>query len=249
MMFLRLPRAARAALCVLLISALCACAPMPPKQAYNREANQMIKRIDVLPMRRAEVGLDIFNHPGYSFGLIGLAIAEADMAPKRNWVEAEVKQLQFDGAGIFRDRFNQAMTAKGYQLIWSAPAVEDPAKAAPRGDWGYRKHYFADAHADAQLDVSINYVGFAAAGAGSSAPYHPTVAVAAKLVSPDGKAVLMADQIAYNAVFPKTQAITINADPAYTYPEFTTLRAAGSKAFDGLRAALESAADELARQY
>jgi len=237
---------------VLLLSALSlsACVNAPPKPAFNHAANASLKRIDVLALPESRVGLDILNHPGFSFGLIGLAVAEANMAPKRNWLEAQVRDHKFDQVAIFRERLTQAMTAKGYELIWSEPTTEDPKHPAAREQNGYRRSYAADPRADAQLDVALNYVGYAAAGAGENSPYRPTVGLSAKLVGADGKAVLMSDQILYNPVFPNTRgAITINADPAYTYPEFNALEASGATALDGLRVALESAADELARQY
>ncbi|QBB69150.1 hypothetical protein ELE36_01450 [Pseudolysobacter antarcticus] len=240
----------RAGCLLALVSMLAACVSAPPKQAYNREANTTIKRIDILPMPNSEVGLDILNNPGYSFGLIGLAIAEANMAPKRNWIEAQVRQGNFDHVAIFRERLTQAMAAKGYELVWPTSILEDAKKPASRDKWGYRQSYAADANAEAQLDLAIRYVGYASAGSSDSAPYRPTVALSAKLVSRDGKTALMVDQIIYNPVFPNSQsAITINADPAYTYPEFNALQASGAKALDGLRKALESTADELAKQY
>jgi hypothetical protein len=240
----------RAACLLVLVSMLAACVSAPPKQAYNREANTTIKRIDILPMPNSEVGLDILNNPGNSFGLIGLAIAEANMAPKRNWIEAQVRQGNFDHVAIFRERFTQAMAAKGYELVWPTSPLEAAKKPASRDKWGYRQSYAADANADAQLDLAIRYVGYACAGSSDSAPYRPTVALSAKLVSRDGTAALMVDQIIYNPVFHNSQsAITINADPTYTYPEFNALQASGAKALDGLRQALESAADELAKQY
>lgn len=171
------------------------------------------------------------------------------MAPKRNWIEAEVKQGKFDHVAIFRERFSKDMAAKGYELVWPSPVVEDPKQQADRGDYGYRKSYAAVSE-DAQLDLNLGYFGYTAAGARDDSPYRPTAIVTAKLVSRDGKSMLMADQIIYNPVFPKSeQAITINADPAYTYAEFNALQAAGSKALEGLRAALESSADELAKLY
>lgn len=239
----------RAGCLLVSVCSLSACVSAPPKQAYNREANSAIKRIDVLPVRNTEVHVDILNHPGYSFGLIGLAIEEANMAPKRNWVQALVKDGQFDHVAIFRERFTKDMAAKGYELIWPEPVVEDPKKEAPRADYGYRKSY-GSATDDAQLDLNIGYFGYAAAGTSDSAPYRPTAIVTAKLLSRDGKTVLMADQIIYNPVFPKSeQAITINADPAYAYPEFDALKSVGPKALEGLRGALESTANELAKQY
>lgn len=240
----------RTGIAVLLSACLGACVSAPPKQAYNREANESIRKIDVLPMRQSEVGLDILNNPGFSFGLIGLAVAEANLAPKRNWLEGLVRDHEFDQVAIFRERLTQAMAAKGYDLTWATPVVEDGRRPARRDTYGYRADYGIDAGADAQLDLTLNYVGYAAAGSREDAPYRPTVALSAKLVSADGKTMLMSDRILYNPVFPNTRgAITVNADPAYNYPEFNALRGAGTRALDGLRTALEGAADELAKQY
>lgn len=239
-----------ACLLLLVVLALSGCASAIKKQAYNREANAAIKRIEVLPMRPSEIRLFIVNNPGYSFGLVGALVAEANLAPKNDWLREQVRGAEFDHVAVFRERLTQALGAKGYELTWPAAPVEASGAASPRDMRGLRKSYSATARADAQLDVAFGFIGYAAAGSGDGSPYRPTVVLTARGMSADGKTVLFADHILYNAVFPGVgNGITLNADPRYAYPEFNALRAAGGQAVEGLRTAFEASADELARQF
>jgi hypothetical protein len=236
------------ALLVLACLVLCGCISGPQQRTYNREANANLKTIDVLPMRKGEIDLLIVNNPGYSFGLIGFAIAEANRAPKANWLKEQVRTNNFDAVSTFRNALDDAMRERGYELRWSDPVMEGDGSKTRRNNWGLRKEYVS-ASADAQLDVNFGFIGYAAAGSGDSAPYRPTVVTVARLVSADGKRVLFEDHIIYNSVFPwQGKAITLNPDERYRYPDFDDLKAAGSTVVDGLGPAFEAVAVELARQ-
>lgn len=241
-------RAKLTAVCVLLL--LGGCVTAPKHLAFNHDEAAAAKRIVVLTMRHSDIDLLIVNNPGYSFGLIGLAIAEANRAPKSHWLRDEVATAHFDHVAEFRDALTTAMVARGYDLRWSDPAQQpDDAKDVAREQFGLRKAYTPIADADAQLDVDFGFVGYAAAGSGDGAPYRPTVVVSARLVGADGKRVLFEDYIVYNSVFPfLDKPITIEPDEHYRYPEFNALHDAGPEVVTGLRIAFRAAADELAKQ-
>jgi hypothetical protein len=241
----------RCLLVLLLAAMLGACVSMPKSQAYNRAAAAHIKTIDVLPMRPSEIDLLILNNPGYSFGLIGTAIAEANRIPKRNALREQALAHGFDHVAATREQLDRAFAAHGYTLRWPDPVMEpDRGPKAKRDGNSLRKSYPpASAGADALLDVNFGFVGYAAAGSSDGAPYRPTAVLIARLVSPDGKQVLFSDFVIHNNVFGQQQAITIDPSDAYRYPDFDDLEAAWPQAIAGLRQSVELVADELARQF
>ncbi len=228
---------------------LTACATAPPQQSYNRAANSQIKTIRVLPMRESETGL-FFNSPGMQFGLIGALIATGDMASKRSRLVQNLAAEHFDPQAIFKARFNDTMQRRGYTILWPVPMTESQASKVPRERWGERKAYAALSDADAQLDVNFGFMGYAAAGAGKSAPYRPTVSMSARLVSADGRAKLFSETLNYNTIgaFNVGNPINISPDPACAYPNFSDLQVAGASSAQCLTAAIEAVADKLAEQ-
>lgn len=233
-----------ALLCLLMAG----CVSGPRQRAFDKTAGMAIKSIEVLPMRHSEIDLFIFNNPGYRFGLIGLAIAEANRAPKSRWLRNEVSKAGFDPVATFDSAFEDAMRNADYELVWNPRPMEDAKSATRRDNSGLRRSYGASS-SDAQLDINFGFIGYAAAGSGDGAPYRPTVVLNARLLDASGKRVLFEDQIIYNAVMPgKSKAITINPDNRYRYPDFDDLEAAGPVAIEGLTPAFSATAQELARQ-
>jgi hypothetical protein len=235
------------ALAALLLLALTGCVTFPEPQAFNREAHTNIKNVSVLESRRTEVRVFMLNNPGASFGLIGGLIAAADEASKEKTFRATLAKTGFDPYAYFKERLTAKMGEKGYTLVWPQAQVE--TAKAERESVGLRKNYGAIQTADAQLDVNLDFVGYAAAGAGAGSPYRPTVTASVRLVSADGKQNLFTDFITYNNVFNLQKSIVLSADPAkYSYPRFNDLDTAGNDAVEGLKIAIDSVAGEIARQ-
>jgi hypothetical protein len=230
---------------------LAGCVTAPKHLSYNKDANTGVKRVVVLSMRHSDIDLLIVNNPGYSFGLIGLAVAEANRAPKRHWLQDEVAKDRLDYVTEFKDELTQAMSARGYELRWPDPVqAADGAKDVARENFGLRKTYQPAGDVDAILDVDFGFIGYAAAGTSDSAPYRPTVVVSARMLGRDGKHVLFEDFIVYNSVFPFLKdPITVEPDEHFVYPEFNALQHAGPEAVKGLEVAFRSTADELAKQF
>ena len=240
----------RLILAVLVCAALTACVKAPKRQAYDPKSRAAVTSIDVLPMRYCQIELIIVNNPAYSFGLIGLGIAEANRKPKANWLREQVSERRFDPVATFREAFIAAMTERGQSVRFAEPAMEAKSASTRRTIWGSRKSYDGIAtEADALLDVNFGFIGYAAAGTGDGSPYRPTVILSVRLVSADGRRVLYEDQIVYNAVFPGgDKAITLNPDERFRYPDFDDLKAAGLTSVDGLEIAFREVAKALAEQ-
>ena len=237
-------RALIIAACALILGA---CVSAPKQQAYNRELNSSIKRIHILPMPNEKLQLFIFNNPGYNFGIIGALVAEGNRTAKQTWVRNAGVTANFDYLTTFRGTFEAAMRERGYELIWPASLVESK-DSVKRDAFGYRKKYASVSDADAQLDLALQFVGYAAAGPGDGQPYRPTVNLSVRLLSADGKQVLYADTVRYHNVASDQQAIILEPDPDYAYPDFDDLKKAGPVAIDGLKLAVEACATALAKQ-
>jgi hypothetical protein len=224
------------------------CVTGPQQRAFDKTANARLESVEILPMRQSDVGLFIFNNPGYSFGLIGITIAEANRAPKVRWLKGEVEKAKFDHVDTFFSALDSAMSDAGYTLVADQPRVETEDAQAKRDALGFRRAY-GTSNRDGQLDVNFGFIGYAAAGSSDKAPYRPTVVLNARLMDSSGKHVLFEDQIVYNAVMPGAgEAITLNPDERYRYPDFDQIKAAGPEVVDGLKVAFTSVAQELARQ-
>ena len=226
---------------------LTGCVTLPEQQAYNREAHANIKTFDVLQARNTSVSVFMLNNPGASFGLIGGLIAASDEASKEKTFRDTLAKAGFDPEAYFKERLTAHMVEHGYTLVWPQSQIE--TSKAQREMVGLRKAYPAVQNADAQLDVNLNFVGYAAAGAGAGSPYRPTVTASVRVVSPDGKQNFYTDYFAYNNIFNSAKSVVISADPVkYSYPHFTELNAAGPDAVEGLRVAIDAVASEIAHQ-
>jgi hypothetical protein len=238
-----------ASVAILAAAFLSGCVSMPKQQAFNHEAHRNLKSIAVLETMPTHTSVFMLNNPGMSFGLIGGLIAAADQANKEKKFHDIQTQAGFDPLAYFKDRLTAHMGERGYALVWPQAQVE--TKKVPRAAaFGLRKSYQPVAPgSDAQLDVNFGFVGFAAAGAGKGAPYRPTVTLAARLVSADGRENFYTDYFAYNNVFNMSNAVALDGDPMqFSYPGFDDLEKAGPQSLEGLKVAIDSVAAELARQ-
>jgi hypothetical protein len=223
------------------------CASMK-QQSFNRELNSELKTIQVLPMPQANVRLFIFNNVGNNFGLLGLLITEANRNGKETALQKIVASSDFNQFELLKQHFTKEMADRGYQLIWPNPLTEKP-DASKRDTWMLRKNYGAISNADAQLDLGVTFVGYAAAGNGKSQPYRPTLNMGVRLVSADGKKVLMQDQLLHHNVTNSGTAIIVEPAREFSFPNFKDIKAADQKAVDGLRVAVQASAKALAEQF
>ncbi|MBE5315241.1 MAG: hypothetical protein H4O13_07550 [Xanthomonadales bacterium] len=237
-------------LLLLSLALLGGCVSAPKSRPFNAAAHADLTHVEVLPMRQTALDVYIVNNPGASFGLIGGLIAEAHLASRRSWLKEQIEAKQFDHVETFRTAFAEAMAREGYTLSWPNGNVEAAKPKIARNIWGVRKAYPAPSEPAAQalLDVNFGFVGLASAGSSDGAPYRPTVVLTARLMDASGKTELFQEVITYNNVFPNTgNTVLITPDPAYAYPDFDALKAAGTAPIDGLDQAFRRVAERLAQ--
>lgn len=229
-----------------LVLSLAGCVSPPPQQTYNKEANQGIKTIQVLQLPPTEPGVFIKNNPGGSFGLVGAVVSQSDLAVKRKKLRDALEASHIDYVAAFKTALTEAMERRGYTLIWPEPTVE--TTRSKRQANGARKAFGSIDNADAQLDVSFQFFGYAASGSGAGSPYRPTGWLLAQLVSADGQTTLFSETLAYHNVFDLKGAIVISPDEKYSYPNFSDIDDAQSQAAEGMRVLAETLAATLAEQ-
>ena len=232
---------------ILSTAILTGCAGMK-QQSFNRSVNAQVKTIQVLPMPQANVRLFIFNNVAGNFGLIGALIGEADRNGKETQLQKMVQAADFNQFELFKTAFTEEMAQRGYALVWPSPLTEK-STASKRDGWMLRKRYGSITESDAQLDLGVTFVGYAAAGSGKSQPYRPTLNMGVRLVSADGKTVLMQDQLLHHNVYNNATAIIIEPARQYSYPNFKDLKAAGLAPIEGLKVAVAASAKALAEQF
>lgn len=232
---------------VLSTAVLTGCAGMK-QQSFNRSVHSQVKTIQVLPMPQANVRLFIFNNVASNFGLIGALIGEANRNGKETQLQKMVQTANFNQFELFKSAFTKDMAQRGYSLIWPTPLTEK-STASKRDGWMLRKRYGSITGSDAQLDLGVTFVGYAAAGSGKSQPYRPTLNMGVRLVSADGKTVLMQDQLLHHNVNNAVSAIVIEPAGQYSYPNFKDLKAAGQAPIEGLNLAVQASAKALAEQF
>lgn len=249
-MFIR--HLARASAVTLVLVVLTGCVTVPDSRPFNAERHQHVETIRLLPVPEEEPTVHIVNNPGYSFGLVGLLIAEGTMSSRRSWFQEQVDQADLDHEAYFVTHLGEALNERGYSLVVPEPIVEPESDKASRNSWGIRKQYdgvtLEEGHAI--LDMAILFSGFAAPGAGQGSAYRPTVVVSARLLDETADQELFFDFVVYNDVFPVySDGVVIFPNPEHAYDDFDALKAADSVTVDGYKLALREVARGLAAQF
>jgi hypothetical protein len=218
----------------LLLLAGCASIPEVP---YDRSASKDVHTIGVLtegyPTGPSAI---LAANLGASFGLIG-GITESIMRSNR---ESSLKDIftteHFNVESEFDAALIGALTAQGYQVVTVPVNREKGGKMLE--EWPANFTVAADAY----LDISVTGYGYIAAAIADSAPYRPFLWAKVKLVKASDKSVLMQDIVLYNAYNSPKNAVTISADPTYSYTSFDLLE----QDHDGTVTGLKVAADQSA---
>lgn len=225
---------------LILASALGACAA-PRHRAYDPEIRTQIRTIGLLtPALNDKIAVRLMVHPGESFGVVGMLVAEGDMSGKTNEFTRFLGDRGFHGKAEFRDDIQTSLSAAGYTLR--------PIEVfRPIGQYGFLERYpTADGSVDAYLDLNSPLIGYTATN--YDTPYRPTVQLGVRLVRASDHKVLYQDTIAYNAFGDGAGAITLMATHEFEFYAFEDLIAGPARAVDGLREAMRSIGQELARQ-
>lgn len=225
---------------LLLASTLGACAA-PGHRPYDPAVRTQIRTIGVLtPAVTDMVAVRLSVHPGDSFGVVGMLVAEGEMSGKTNEFTRFLSAHGFRCKSEFRADLLTSLGAAGYELR--------PIDVfRPIGQYNFLERYpMDDGSVDAYLDLNSPLIGYTAAG--YDTPYRPTVQLGVRLVRAKDHKVLYQDTITYNAFGDGDGAITLMATREFEFNAFADLIAGPVRAVDGLREAMRSIGQELARQ-
>ncbi len=213
----------------------------PTMRAYDPAVRTKIHSIGLLtPAVSDTVAVRMEVHPGQSFGVFGMLIAEGDMEGKTGAFTRAAQGKGFICSKTFQAQLDAGLRNGGYE-------VKTVDARRPVHEYKFLDQYpKADGSVDAYLDLYTDLVGYIAAGGGT--PYRPTVYLNVRLVRATDHKVLYQDRIAYNAFGDGDGAITLTAAKGYEYWKFDDLVADPARAIEGLQMAMRATGDELARQ-
>jgi hypothetical protein len=220
---------------LLVCLALAACVSVP-HQAYNKSANTQVRKIGLVAVANpSEYSVNLVNHPGLSFGLVGGIVAAADVSSKsKTFTQQQVDKYLALGPELTA-ALREELSGAGFQVV----DVQGPAD--PRTE--FLKDYPA-AECDAFLDATIRVAGYWAQY--PSTPYLPTIFAPVRVVDARSQKVLYTTQV-FNTdgIVPKG-GTQIQPDTAYSFPDFEALKADPTKAADGMKKAARTVARQIA---
>lgn len=228
-------------LMLLMLGTLLGGCAAPKHRPYDPAARTKIHRIGLLtPAVSDEVAVRMKVHPGRSFGVVGMLLAEGDMDDKTGTFTRATQERGFICSQSFRRQLDAGLRMAGYEVR----AMNVPR---PQGQSEFLDQYpVDDGSVDAYLDVYTDLVGYTATSGGT--PYRPTVYLNVRLVRAVDHRVLYQDRISYNAFGDGGGAITLTADQDYEFRDFDQLVAEPARAVEGLQMAMQATGDELVRQ-
>jgi hypothetical protein len=229
-----------AALLAAVVLTLAGCATAPPEIPYDRTTSGTVHTIGVLsegyPTGPSAI---LAANIGAGFGLIG-GITESIMRSNR---ESSLRDIMASQNFRFEDEFNgtlvASLAAKGYQVV-TVPVTRENGKQLDK----YPDQF--GVAADAYLDIAVYGYGYIAAAIADSAPYRPFMSARVRLIRASDKSVLMQDIVIYNPYNNPKNAVTISADPAYSYTTFDLLEGDRTGTVTGLKLAADQSADAVA---
>ncbi len=220
----------------LLTLSFCGCAGIQ-RQAFNRDANQDIKRIGVIEqIEREKYCAENMGHAGSSFGLIGGAIAIADMASKRNTFTELMKARNFEAVSEFQEMLLTQLEAAGYSVKM--------IKAQRTKHALLEKYEGLDDDVDVYLDFVLD-AGYVCAS--SVSDYIPHINVVTRLVKRGTNEILYQEVIYYGYKLRVKEAACLPADQQYYFKNFETITANPDLALEGLRKGVPLVSDHIAQ--
>jgi hypothetical protein len=210
------------ATCVVL--GLTACAT-PEKQAFNRSANKAIKSLTILEPTPSEgFGINVQNHPGLSFGLIGATVYAAEMQTKSRSLDEAMKPHNWSLTDEFVKQLEAALIAAGYQ-VKRAKVERERFKLITNykellGNSAIKPMLDTDAWLDVQTRDPL-YVANS-----PTADYIPSIGLTARLVASSDQALLYREDLLYGFSFPagRLEPVVIAADSKYRFANMDALK-------------------------
>jgi hypothetical protein len=210
------------ATCLVLVLTACA---TPEKQAFNRSANKSVKSITILEPTPSEgFGINVQNHPGLSFGLIGATVYAVEMQTKSKSLDEVMKPYNWSLTDEFVKQLENELISAGYQvkrakfdrermkLITNYKELLDNKAIKPMLD------------SDAWLDVQTRDPLYVANS--PTADYIPSIGLTARLVSSLDQTLLYREDFFYGFSFPvgRLEPVVIAADSKYRYASMDVLK-------------------------
>jgi hypothetical protein len=213
---------------------LAACMTVP-HHAYNKSANVHVKKIALVSVANpAEYSVNLVNHPGMSFGLVGGLVAAADVSSKsKTFTQQQVEKYLALGPELTA-ALRDALRAGGFEVV---DVAVDPAARVE-----FLKEY-PPAECDAFLDTTVRGAGYWAQFA--STPYLPTMFVPVRLVDSRTQRVLYTTEVFNTDGMVPKGGTQVQPDTAYAFADFAALKADPAKAADGLKKAARNVAGQI----
>ena len=207
------------------------------RQAFNKDANQDIKRIGIIEqIEREKYCAENMGHAGASFGLIGGAIALADMAAKRNAFTELMRARSFKAVSEFQEMLLTQLEAAGY----SVKMIKVPRT----------KHALLEKYEglDEDVDVYLDFIldaGYVCAS--SASDYIPHINLITRLVKRGTNEILYQEVIYYGYKLMAKGAACLPADQQYYFKTFGAITANPDLALEGLRKGVPLVSDHIAQ--
>jgi len=197
-----------------------------PKQAFNKAANQDVRKIAVLKTPSSgEFLVQNLGHPGLGFGLIGGLVAAADMESKSKAFTAKMNGLSFDPAKEFNEELIAELRALKYEVKMVEPSRPQPAML--------ESYENLDPEVDAYVDSVMNWSGYFTASPTSN--YIPAMRTIVRMVKRKGSEIAYQELISYGYELRGGQAINVAADGKYAFASFDDLTKNPEMAMEGMR--------------
>lgn len=179
----------RIAICMLAgLFFLTGCATRFERQAYNNEAATHIKKLTVSKWSEPEdIKAIVINHPGNSFGLIGMAIASSNTASKSEQLTKALDMSKTKISTDFGNKLAKGLSDLGYEVL---PVDVKRGTDAKEHAEMLRK----DKGQNGNLMVTLDFSYLAA---GAKTDYFPSVGALVVLEDAQTKAILFRESYNY----------------------------------------------------
>ncbi len=222
---------------VILAALLSACAQAPKRQALSREAAAAAKTVAVMQAPNEEgYGVNVINHPGQYFGLIGGLVQVSEASAKMKRLNTAVDPAQTRLRERFGGRLRERLGAAGYES--SAAVVPSPLKD---------DQFLANAKQQTQADLFVRVELDAAYLAQTpTSDYVPHINVNVKAFDSKTGAALYEERFTYGLPLLGTNAIHIEPDARYRFKDIDALVADPQRARDGWFAGVDAITEKIA---
>ncbi|MFT3733711.1 MAG: hypothetical protein QM776_01520 [Rhodocyclaceae bacterium] len=205
------------------MSLLAGCAV--PRQAFDKQASASLKKI-VIADRADEESYEarLERHVGGAFGLIGAAVAEADMAAKSSRLTKALDPAKTRVQQKFIAELASRLKAMGYETeIVAVGKGLDPVATV--------NALKAKATADAYMyvDVQAKYIA-----PGGFSPYTPYIVTKIRVAPPAGDNALYEDTISWGYNYNQSRMMHLPGGYTYRYQAIEDLEANADKVREGL---------------